>query len=330
MTETTTDEKPKAKKPDLPAGGTVLAIIPQSAEEISRVAKGVLAAGVAPASLVGGNKTPAEAEAAIMITIMAGAELGLPPMASLRAFTVINGKPALYAEGLIGVIRRTGKAKTITMGFTPGATERYGDDAFGWCEAVREDTGETYRVEYSVEDAKRAGLWQVKPRIMKRRKDGTNYEADNDSPWFRFPQRMLQWRPTGYCLRTLFADILMGITDEYEAREWNQSSDFDDAPQLPRGAMPPSAPPPAPKPEPETIDVLPKAKSVVEAGEIMDAFSLSASMCQSPKAVIDLFAKMDIETRLADYPDEVSEAFSIREHHIKRTTIDDDEEASSD
>ncbi len=326
MTETPASDKPKVKKPDLPAGGTVLAIIPQSAEEISRVAKGVLAAGIAPASLIG-NKVPAEAEAAIMITIMAGAELGLPPMASLRAFTVINGKPALYAEGLIGVIRRTGKAKTITMGFTPGSNARYGDDAFGWCEAVREDTGETYRVEYSVEDAKRAGLWQEKARITKRRRDGTTYEGDNDSPWFRFPQRMLQWRPTGYCLRTLFADILMGITDEYEARELNPPLEFDDAPQLPRGAMPPSAPPPSAKPEPETIDALPKAKSVVEAGEVIDAFGLSASMCQSPKAVMDLFEKMDIENRLADYPDEVADAFSIREHHIKRTTIDDDDES---
>ena len=60
---------------------------------------------------------------------------------------------------------------------------------------MRSDTGETYRVEYSVEDAKRAGLWQDKARITKRRKDGSTYEADNDSPWFRYPQRMLPVAP---------------------------------------------------------------------------------------------------------------------------------------
>lgn len=333
MSDDEKTESKKTKKPDLPAGGTVLAIIPQSAEEISRVAKGVLAAGVAPFSLVG-NKPAAEAEAAIMITIMAGAELGLPPMASLRAFTVINGKPALYAEGLIGVIRRTGKAASITMGFEKGTATRYGDDAFGWCEAVRADTGETYRVEYSVEDAKRAGLWQDKARITKRRKDGSTYEADNDSPWFRYPQRMLQWRPTGYCLRTLFADILMGITDEYEAREIAGMSgfpeDFDNPGQRFTGVMPPS--PPKDEKEPKTLEVLAIAKDKAEASELVDAFGLSASMAPSPKAVMDLYAKMDVERRLKNFPDELTEAADIYEHHVKRTSLPDDEgdEDSSD
>lgn len=325
MSDDEKNEPKKTKKPDLPAGGTVLAIIPQSAEEISRVAKGVLAAGVAPFSLVG-NKSAAEAEAAIMITIMAGAELGLPPMASLRAFTVINGKPALYAEGLIGVIRRTGKAKSITMGFSPGKGERYGDDAFGWCEAVRSDTEETYRVEYSVEDAKRAGLWQDRARITKRRKDGSTYEADNDSPWYRYPQRMLQWRPTGYCLRTLFADILMGITDEYEAREIAGMSgfpdDLDPAGQRFATVMPPS--PPKDEKEAETLELLAIAKDKAEAVELVNAFGLSASMVVSPKAVIDLYAKMDLERRLKNFPDELTEASDIYEHHIMRTSIDDD------
>lgn len=329
MSDDKKTETKTTKKPDLPGGGTVLAIIPQSAEEISRVAKGVLAAGVAPASLIA-NKPAVEAEAAIMITIMAGAELGLPPMASLRAFTVINGKPALYAEGLIGVIRRTGKATEITMGFEAGKDARYGDDAFGWCAAKRSDTGEPYRVEYSVEDAKRAGLWQDKPRVTKRRRDGTTYEADNDSPWFRYPQRMLQWRATGYCLRTLFADILMGITDEYEAREIAGMSGFpDDFDPGQRFAtvMPPSPPK---EEEPETIELMPVAKDKAEADGLVSAFGLSAGMATSPKAVIDLWAKMDVERRLKGFPDELTEASDIYEHHVKRTSAPDDEDGGSD
>jgi hypothetical protein len=35
---------------------------------------------------------------AVMATIMAGHELGLPPMASLRAIHIIEGKPSLHAD----------------------------------------------------------------------------------------------------------------------------------------------------------------------------------------------------------------------------------------
>src|SRR5690606_26193572 len=94
----------QSRTPALMAGAQVEAIIPRSIEEIWRVSNMVVRAGLAPQALVG-KKTGDEAVSAVAIAVMAGAELGLPPMVSLRSFTVIGGRPSLYGDGIINVVR---------------------------------------------------------------------------------------------------------------------------------------------------------------------------------------------------------------------------------
>lgn len=200
-------------KPPLRAGGNVMSIVPQTFEDTMRIGRAVVMAGLAPAALVG-TKQGDEAASAVAIAIMSGAELGLQPMVSLRSFTVINGKPALYGDGLINVVRQSGRVAYLRT----GCDERNGQ-LVGWCEAKRNDTEEDKRVEFSQADAVRAGLWSDTAKVKKYKSDGTSYEKANDSPWFRYPQRMLAWRAAGYCLRELFGDVLGGIRDEFEARE---------------------------------------------------------------------------------------------------------------
>lgn len=223
-----------AAKPPLPVGGMPTAIVPATFEEIQRIAGTIIAAGVAPRALIGGRDV--NPIAAVSIVIMAGAELGLPPMSALRSFTVINGRPALYADGLINVIRRSGKVKNLQMGFVPGDGGEYADTAYGFCKATRNDTGESLEVRFTVADAKKARLWDDREKA-ERWRSGAKETVDNDAPWHRFPKRMLQWRAAGYCLRELFADVLGGITDEYEARD----TMIDVTPE--RGDEVPSAPP---------------------------------------------------------------------------------------
>lgn len=274
----TAEQKAAAPKPSMPTGGEVMAIIPQSLSEIAQVANMVITAGIAPNSLVQKPKTNAtDAEImdiakrntnAVATAIMAGAELDLPPMASLRMLSVINGKPALYAEGNIAVIRKKRDidgskiAEYIKCGIemrweykcpycdkvrkneedvrkhiahshpdddpTEHGIAILSDSTFGWCEAKRRDTGEIFREEFSIGDAKTAQLWDQRPEVQaevwewneaKRKREPINKTIPNPAPWFRFWKRMLIWRPTGYCLRWLFADVLGGITDEYEARD---------------------------------------------------------------------------------------------------------------
>jgi len=220
--------------PALNAGGSVAAIVPQSVEEMFRIGQMVMKAGLAPYALIA-KKTGEDAVSAICTAIMAGAELGLPPMVSLRSFTVIGGRPALYGDGLINVVRRSRKAAYIRMGY-------HAEKGVGWCEAKRADTGEEARAEFSIDDARRAGLWDERETVRRKGRDGNWGDLPNESPWHRYPQRMLQWRAAGYCLRELFADVLGGITDEYEAREIARAEDPAEPPM--RDITPPSPPSP--------------------------------------------------------------------------------------
>ncbi|MBX4920954.1 hypothetical protein HJA76_14765 [Rhizobium bangladeshense] len=239
--------------PALTGGGNVLAIVPQTFEETMRISRAVCASGLAPAALIG-KLTGDDAAAAVAVAIMSGAELGLKPMVSLRSFTVINGKPALYGDGLINVVRMSGKVAYLRTG-----CEHVNGKMIGYCEAKRLDTGEEKRVEFSQADAERAGLWQTKATVIKWNKwDKKNEEKPNDSPWYRFPQRMLAWRAAGYCLRELFGDVLGGIRDEFEVREIAEAEEMRDI-TPPAAAESKPTPPKPPKPP------VPPSAKVIEA-----------------------------------------------------------------
>lgn len=270
----------KQNIPALAGGGHVMAIVPQTFEETFRVAKAVYLGGLAPSALIGKLEGDA-AISAVTVAIMSGAELGLKPMVALRSFTVINGKPALYGDGLINVVRQSGKVAYLRTGYAkddkkllrdagvlpsideeerePGITEkvfaRLSEDerTFGYCCAKRLDTGEEKTVIFTVFDAIRAGLWQTESIVTKWNKwDKKNEQKPNDSPWWRFPQRMLAWRAAGYCLRELFGDVLGGIRDEFEAREIAEVEEMRDI--TPRQPPVPPKPPEPPEPEGQTID----------------------------------------------------------------------------
>jgi hypothetical protein len=298
---------PRPVPATMPVGGAVLAVVPQTVEEIQRVSNMVIAAGIAPQSLVKYVKDDASDDdrkaaaqrniASVSTAIMAGAEVGLPPMAALRMFTVINGRPALYADGNVAVVRKAkdGEGKRIAEYLKAGVQMVYdyscpycgkvrssqedirthvehahkeddptepglvtiSDKTFGWCEAKRADTGEIFREEFSITDAKLAKLWDPREEAErevwefseeKRKRVPVKKMMPNDAPWHRFWKRMLMWRPTGYCLRWLFADVLGGMPDEYEARDMSGGM-IDITPQV----QPPSngrpQPPQAPLPD---------------------------------------------------------------------------------
>lgn len=245
--------------PTLSGGGNVMAIVPQSFEDTMRISRAVVASGLAPAALIGKLQGD-DAAAAVAVAIMSGAELGLKPMVSLRSFTVINGKPALYGDGLINVVRMSGKVAYLRTG-----CDETNGKLVGFCEAKRLDTGEEKRVEFSQDDAIRARLWDDRPTVKKQVwENGQKVWRDNvpnDAPWYRFPKRMLAWRAAGYCLRELFGDVLGGIRDEFEAREIAESESMRDVtPATESRPTPPKPPKPPAPPSAKTIDAEPEVK----------------------------------------------------------------------
>lgn len=175
----------------LRAGGKVAAIVPQTVEEVFRLAKAMHASGLAP----NGMKSAEQ----ITIAIMHGAEIGLPPMQAVQRIAVVNGRPTIWGDALPALLLARGFKIRETM---DGVDENRG----ATCSVVRPD-GETITRRFTIADAKNAGLW------------------GKQGPWKQYPDRMLQMRARGYAARDGAADVLSGL---YIAEE---VQDIDTTPQ---------------------------------------------------------------------------------------------------
>ena len=211
----------------LRGGAPVVAIIPTDLEQVWRIATMAVNGAMAPDSLLkekGGAWKPLnDAISACAIAIMAGAEMGLTPLAALRSYAVVNGRPTLWGDGIKAVVRQSGLCDYIKTG---------SDETKGWCEAKRKDTGEVQRKEFTLKQAERARL------------------TSKAGPWKDYPDQMLERRATFRCLNDLFADVLAGIVSAEEATDYAPLGD--DAP--PRQIAPTPPEPPADEPEGQVIE----------------------------------------------------------------------------
>jgi hypothetical protein len=84
----------------LRAGGKVTAIIPQSVEEVFRLATAIAKSGLAPSTM----RTAEQ----ITIAIMHGAEIGLPPMQAVQRIAVVNGRPTIWGDAVPALLLSRG------------------------------------------------------------------------------------------------------------------------------------------------------------------------------------------------------------------------------
>lgn len=173
-------------------GGTVAALIPQDIEQAYRIASAFAGSGMVPSAFA--NKPEA-----CFVAIMAGAEVGLPPFQAMQSFAIINGRPSMWGDALVAVIRNQGF--TMKEWFVGE-----GDDMVAHCAITRPDNGEVTLGEFSVADARKAGLWS------------------KAGPWQTSPKRMLKMRARAFAIRDGAADVLRGFqvreeVDDYQAIE---------------------------------------------------------------------------------------------------------------
>lgn len=116
--------------------------------------------------------------------ILKGKELSLPPMQALSSIAVIDGKPTLSAELMVALVQRAGH----TLRVVETSSERAVVDGIR-----REDPEHTSRIEWSMEDARRAGV-------------------TNKDPWKKYPDAMLRARAISALCRFAFADVLAGCS----------------------------------------------------------------------------------------------------------------------
>ena len=133
----------------------------------------------------------------VFVAINMGAELGMEPFQAIQSIAVIEGKPCLYGDGLIGVVRASPKCLWIE--------ETLSDDGkTATCKTQREGDPNPIKATYSMDDAVQAGI-------------------TNKYNWKKHPKRMLQMRARAYCLRDAYPDLLKGLGVVEERQDHDDS-----------------------------------------------------------------------------------------------------------
>ena len=140
--------------------------------------------------LVKEGTTALQEEAKAIVKVVAGQELGLPPVYSMQNFYIIKGRISMAAETMGLLLKRTGKYNYRVTEHTDQV-----------CKIQFHENGEEiYLSVFTIADAKRAGL--VKP----------------DSGWMKYPKAMLFSRAMSQGSR-IVAPELMGSAHTIEEIE---------------------------------------------------------------------------------------------------------------
>lgn len=128
----------------------------------------------------------------VLIAVQMGNELGLKPIQALQNIAVINGKPSIYGDAMLALVKNHPDYEWM---------KEEGDEKAAVCTIKRRNEPERV-VTFTRNDAEIAGLW------------------GKAGPWKTYPKRMLQMRARGFACRDAFPDALKGLISEDEARDY--------------------------------------------------------------------------------------------------------------
>lgn len=221
---------PALAKTPLTAGNVPRAIVPVDFEGAYRIANVVFTAGMAPRTLNSIEK--------VMVAILHGLEVGLTPMNALQSIAVINGRPTIWGDGAIGLIRASGLLEYMHERF-----EGEGNTLTAVCIVKRKGEPKEIRGEFSWSDVLRAKL------------------NGKEGPWQTYPRRMMQMRAR-WPLRDVFADVLKGLALKEEVEDMDRQDV--QAPAAPDNPEPPARRKVPSPPVAEVVEVEPQKEVVQE------------------------------------------------------------------
>lgn len=140
-----------------------------------------------------------------LVGILYGMEVGLSPIAALQRMAVIDGRPTIWGDAALALVQSSGLLHSIREEVIEDENTKI---LTAICRVEREGRSEPVIGTFSIDDAKRAGLWQ-KP-----------------GPWTDYPKRMLTMRARAFALRDAFPDVLAGlyIREEFEGSKMMRSN----------------------------------------------------------------------------------------------------------
>lgn len=127
----------------------------------------------------------------VLTVMLTGQELGLGFMESLRSINVVNGKPCMSAQLLIGLCHRTNQVEQAYFEKETDTEAVY---------VLKRKGSPEYKSSFTMEDAKRLGL----------------SEKDN---YKKQPKTMLSWRAISKAARVIFPDAVCGLYTPEEIAE---------------------------------------------------------------------------------------------------------------
>ncbi len=126
-----------------------------------------------------------------LMAMMAGNEVGLGAMASLQNIAVINGRPSIFGDAGLALVKASPDYEYMKE-------EISSDGKSATCTAKRRGEDPVNRT-FNVEDATRAGLW------------------GKQGPWTTYPKRMLQMRARAWAIRDTWPHVLKGLAIKEES-----------------------------------------------------------------------------------------------------------------
>jgi hypothetical protein len=210
----------------------------------------------------------------ILVCVQWGYEMGLAPMQALQNIAVINGKPSVYGDAAMALVQASSVCEDVEEYFEGEGTT----NPVAVCVAKRKGR-KPVTAKFSVEDAKRAGLW------------------GKQGPWQAYPKRMMQMRARGFALRDAFPDVLKGLITAEEAQDYPDEA-------KPRPVAKPANP----------LDMVAKPEPVAIPIEITDPAIIEAALADTvePDPVLDA---IDDAIAFADKMVERFEVVDIPEVH---------------
>lgn len=271
----------------MPNGRSGFSLAPQSLDEALRFADILSKSSIVPKDYQGnpGN---------ILVAVQWGAELGLPPLQAMQNIAVINGRPAVWGDAIIALVRASGLLESID--------EEIGDNA---CTCTVKRRGEpAISRTFTREDAKLAGL------------------LGKQGPWQQYPKRMLQMRARGWALRDAFADVLRGVHVGEEAQDLPpEPKNMGMAEEVGASQATQSAPPkPATRADKARAALSRSGPVALPPPALMDVLAQirAATTLEALQATGELAGRLETEVDKAA----AREAYAERKHQIKPVTVD--------
>lgn len=244
------------------AGQQPMAIVPSNFGEAYQLANALATSKIIPSDLR--DRAPD-----VLMMILSGAEMGLAPMASLRAFDVIKGVATLKTRTLVAAASQDPGVEYIRP-------VEYSSERAVW---VGKRRGEPeIRVEFTRADAERAGLW------------------NNGDNWRKYPADMLAARCSKRVASFVAPHIGLGIRTTEEMRDGG----FEDVIDAEFVAVPTPPPPPIAPLTPTIVDGPPKNAKAAKTADKAPAEGKPASAERNKAAADEATAKAAESAKAAE------------------------------